>query len=238
MESIIGKTFGCLTIIKETERPKDLKTKDKWYECKCLECGKYSKVNGRSIKRGRRSFCECNRNKNRSKKLKNLNVKDLKGKIFGLMKVICDSGEREQGSVIWKCECINCGKFYNRRGSFLINGYQNSCRCAITGSNHYRWRSDYTFNDRSSRRSFTQLIKWRKKVYLRDNYKCWVCGDNVGGNLVAHHLDGWDNFKKKRFFVKNGVTLCESCHIEFHELYGFGDNTKNQFYEYLKIKGK
>lgn len=79
--------------------------------------------------------------------------------------------------------------------------------------------------------------KWREEVYKRDNYTCQCCGDNKGGNLNAHHLDGYNWCNMKRFLIENGVTLCEDCHKNFHITYKYGNNTKEQFQEWiLKVK--
>ena len=51
--------------------------------------------------------------------------------------------------------------------------------------------------------------------------------------LNAHHLDGWDWNKIDRYNVDNGITLCEICHKDFHLMYGYGENTKEQFEEYM-----
>lgn len=76
--------------------------------------------------------------------------------------------------------------------------------------------------------------EWRKEVYKKDNYTCQCCGDNKGGNLNAHHLDGYDWCEEKRLDINNGITLCKNCHSDFHYVYGYGGNTKEQFEEWLK----
>ena len=76
---------------------------------------------------------------------------------------------------------------------------------------------------------------WRRKVYEKDNYTCQCCGDDKGGNLNAHHLEGYNSNKDKRIDVNNGITLCEKCHKKFHDKYGRGNNTKKQFEEFLTL---
>ena len=74
---------------------------------------------------------------------------------------------------------------------------------------------------------------WRKAVYERDGYDCLACGHH-GGDLNAHHLFSYVDTPEKRFDVENGVTLCPKCHTKFHLVYGFGGNTAEQFYEWIK----
>ncbi|WNM55253.1 hypothetical protein CoNPh26_CDS0166 [Staphylococcus phage S-CoN_Ph26] len=59
-----------------------------------------------------------------------------------------------------------------------------------------------------------------------------VCNQN--GYLHAHHLDGYHWCKDKRYDLNNGVTLCKDHHFNFHKQYGYKNNTKEQFEEYLK----
>jgi hypothetical protein len=73
---------------------------------------------------------------------------------------------------------------------------------------------------------------WRIAVYERDSYSCVVCGDDRGGNLVAHHKDGYHWCKGKRYDVENGATSCSVCHDEFHRLYGKEMNTEEQWNEF------
>lgn len=99
------------------------------------------------------------------------------------------------------------------------------------GEKNPRWNPNLTEEDRERERHLTQLIPWRKSVFQRDCHTCQVC--NIwGGEIRAHHLNGWNWAKNERFDINNGITLCECCHTLFHSIYGYGDNTKAQFLQF------
>ncbi|XZH99787.1 NUMOD3 domain-containing DNA-binding protein (plasmid) [Clostridium perfringens] len=77
---------------------------------------------------------------------------------------------------------------------------------------------------------------WISSVYKRDKYTCICCGDNKGGNLNAHHLNGYNWDKENRLNIDNGVCLCCNCHKKLHKIYGYGNNTLEQFKEFYKNK--
>lgn len=87
-------------------------------------------------------------------------------------------------------------------------------------------------------RKTSNYQEWRLKVYARDNFTCVKCGKprDYKTKLNAHHLDSFMYNEKLRYDVNNGVTLCQSCHIEFHAKYTNRNNTKEQFEEFLKTK--
>lgn len=66
-----------------------------------------------------------------------------------------------------------------------------------------------------------------------DFYKCQCCGDNKGGSLCAHHLESYRNNPDLRTSLENGTTLCEKCYRKFHNQYGYRNNTREQFEEFL-----
>lgn len=76
-------------------------------------------------------------------------------------------------------------------------------------------------------------IRWAKAVKQRDFHCCQICGF-VGGSLNSHHLNAWASYPDQRYDTENGVTLCTSCHDRFHEVYGKGENTEEQFEEFTK----
>lgn len=64
-------------------------------------------------------------------------------------------------------------------------------------------------------RSSPKYSSWRRSVFERDNYTCQDCGVR-GGVLNAHHIKLFKSYKKLRFKVSNGITLCEKCHRNRH----------------------
>ena len=81
------------------------------------------------------------------------------------------------------------------------------------------WKGGITAKNLLLRTSFNYK-KWRKAVFERDDYTCQECGDNKGGNLEADHIKPFSKYPKLRFDIKNGRTLCKSCHQKT-DTYGF-----------------
>lgn len=77
-------------------------------------------------------------------------------------------------------------------------------------------------------------VKWADTVRRRDHFTCVICG-RKGVAINAHHLNAWASHPDERYDVDNGVTLCVFHHEDFHEKYGKGKNTKEQFEEYREI---
>jgi len=121
---------------------------------------------------------------------------------------------------------------YKMKQSISKTGKKNGMY-GVRGEKSPRWNNNLTDYERVVGRKTIKDTIWREKVYEKDNYTCVVCGDNRGGNLNAHHLYSHNRYIDKRYDVNNGVTLCEACHKAFHDKYGYGDNTKEQFDEFI-----
>ena len=61
-------------------------------------------------------------------------------------------------------------------------------------------------------RGSAKYITFRKAVLRRDKYTCRKCKSKKF--LEVHHIKPWAKFKKLRFKVSNGITLCRSCHAK------------------------
>lgn len=166
---------------------------------------------------------------------------NLIGKKFGKLTVISKLNERnEKGSIFWMCNCT-CGNDVKVPTSQLTAGKTSSCGCIrenMKGENHPSYNPLLTEKDRRRKRYIVggeSTRKLRENVFKRDSYTCVLC-NKIGGDMNAHHLNGWDNFKEQRFDLDNLVTLCTSCHSGFHKTYGYGGNTREQFEEYSNTR--
>jgi hypothetical protein len=84
---------------------------------------------------------------------------------------------------------------------------------AMVGPKSAQWKGGVSL-DRDRVRYGTELKKWRKEVFARDNYTCQDCG--AKNHLHAHHIIEWAKDESKRFEVSNGKTLCIDCHGKVH----------------------
>jgi hypothetical protein len=163
----------------------------------------------------------------------------LDGRRFGRLVVVCRAGSGWK-KAMWFCRC-DCGEEKVVCSRALVSGRTKSCGC------YHRevWQkvlknpllTDEDREQSRQRRIDPRNIEWRNAVYERDNFVCRVCGDTRGGNLVAHHKESWNKDREKRFDVENGVTCCVGCHKEFHSLFGYGENTAEEWSLFLKSKG-
>lgn len=239
-----NQKFGKLTVIKECGKDKH---KNFIWLCEC-DCGNTTEVTTAMLRSGHTKSCGCYQ-KERASEASRAN---LTGKKIGRLTVIKDTGKNKKSSerskhAIWLCKC-ECGNSVEITTTSLNGGRTHSCGCIqkegirerMTGKNHPHYNPNLTAEQRTKHRyklgGNTYAQKWRKEVFERDDYTCQVCGDRNGNGhkaiLNAHHLDGWNWCKSKRFDIDNGVTLCTTHHKEFHKIYGSGNNTRQQFEEY------
>lgn len=131
-------------------------------------------------------------------------------------------------------ECCICGKPLLRRKSRLKTRTYNVCSKECKAVLTHRLCYDESITDevrRTDRNYFPENRVFVKSVLQRDDYTCQICGKR-GGNLAAHHINGFNWDADNRFNPDNGITLCESCHRGFHAEYGYGNNTSEQFNGY------
>lgn len=141
-----------------------------------------------------------------------------------------------------ECKCPICEKVFLRTKSQVEKHEVSYCskKCVsiaykerFAGESNPHWDDSKTDEERLKDRKYLEYVQWRNEVYKRDNYTCKCCGDSSGGNLNAHHLNSYNSDIEHRTDIDNGITLCESCHKSFHKIYGYGNNTKKQFDEFM-----
>lgn len=134
---------------------------------------------------------------------------------------------------------IQCNKGHIYETTY--NSFKQGCKCTECdkerwmGINNPRYNESLTDEERLETRDTLENINWRNGTYKKDNYTCQYCGVK-GGRLNAHHLDGFRWCEDERLDIDNGITLCKEHHKEFHHIYGYGHNTKEQFNKWILLK--
>lgn len=133
-------------------------------------------------------------------------------------------------------QCDICQqKFYRTwREHKDYNGTIYCKKCSVilrSGENAYNWNPNLTKKDRINGRDYKEYDDFVKRVMSRDNYTCKVCGSKM--KIKVHHLNSYNWCVSGRTDDNNGVTLCDICHNSFHSIYGRGNNTKDQFEDWI-----
>lgn len=175
---------------------------------------------------------------------KNGNISNKKYVVLPGTKIKVQSEDLPKNSrydVEVQCDC--CDKIYNqpyasyckynRDGKIYCK--QCTMKLFMSGEKHFRWKTDKTQEERINGRNYDEYYIFIRKVLQRDDYTCQCCKNKVDGDANVHHLDGYDWCQEKRTDETNGITLCENCHKNFHSVYGYGNNTKQQFEEWIEI---
>ena len=146
-------------------------------------------------------------------------------------------------TIYYNCEYCGAEKSINkhcyetREHHFCSNECHNKWmkeNGVFKGENNPRYNPNLTQEERELGRNIDGYVEWRNEVFKRDNWTCQCCG--AKGDINAHHINSYNWDKEHRVDIDNGVTLCEECHKEFHKLYGYGYNTKEQYEEFIKNK--
>lgn len=133
-----------------------------------------------------------------------------------------------------KVKCKDCGKVWEMNPTKILAG-QGCSDCWYkfnTKENHHKWNPNKTNDERLIERKYDEYYDFIDKVLKRDNYTCQIT-EQVGHKLNVHHLNGYNWDKENRTNIDNGITLSEEIHKEFHTLYGRGNNTKEQFIDFV-----
>lgn len=138
--------------------------------------------------------------------------------------------------------CMECYKLYHR------------------GPNHPLWKGGPSEVKEYIRKN---IRAWKRQVLIKDNFQCILTKERTH-SLVVHHLKSFNtilneasqntgipvlqklaDYENEEYIqltnevirlhdVNNGVTLTKEIHDLFHEIYGRGDNTPEQFKEFTR----
>lgn len=139
-------------------------------------------------------------------------------------------------NILFECSCGD--KWITTPERVLIGNHCKKCGYLnMQGKNNYFYNPNLTEEDRlneNKRYRNPRYLEFRDNCFKRDNYTCRITGIRSKGDIVVHHLNGFNWDKENRTNVDNGVTLNKKIHKKFHKLYGKGNNTKQQFLEFIE----
>ena len=124
--SLVGKTFGKLTVLNRDLSKEIGHGKESYWICQC-KCGNQISVLGKSLISGKTKSCGCLRKELLTIK----NALDLTNQKFGKVTAIKNTKQLdEHHSYIWECKC-DCGQIFYASAERLQAGHINSCGCSI-----------------------------------------------------------------------------------------------------------
>lgn len=115
--------------------------------------------------------------------------KNLKGKQFGFLKVIEDTGLTKNGSAVWRCECLLCGRIVDKTRTSLKTGTK-SCGCIKRETASKRGKKNLIDHAGETFGRLTVIGDSGKRtssnrVLLACRCECGQVIDGLYGNLVS-----------------------------------------------------
>jgi len=114
------------------------------------------------------------------------------------------------------CLCV-CGE-KDKKCLSAVRANKKCKKCVkkrMSGSNNPNYNPNLTDEEREHNRDYPEYVEWAKTVKDDDEYCCYLCGLE-GVRLVSHHILPFSKYPERRTSLENGITLCETCHKQFH----------------------
>ena len=164
---LTGQQFGDLTVLYQTEKPKNKSYSCAFWMCRC-SCGVERAFPAQSLKDGHATNCGCKT----AEKLSKRGVKDITGQRFGhllVLEQVPKPSHCKSNGAYFKCKC-DCGNEKIVMGKSLRNGKTKSCGC------HMDQITDLTG------RRFGHLVveKLDNNTENRGNGAMWICRCDCG----------------------------------------------------------
>lgn len=204
-------------------------------KCKCLIHNKIYMNTPKRLLNGSCGCDECVKEVKRKNKLKT-NEQFLQELFKRNIDVIpLEKYKGNNSRILFKC---SCGDLWETTPERVLLG--NHCKkCGyknLLGENNHFYNSNLTEDDRNNRNYRFRNPQYKKFVYdcfERDNYTCQISGKKSKGDIVVHHINGFNWDVNNRYNIDNGITLNKEIHKEFHKIFGKGNNTKEQFIRFV-----
>lgn len=126
------------------------------------------------------------------------------------------------------------GKCYSIKTQFkkgLIPWNKGKNQTSTSGEKNINWKGGVS-KLREKERKNIEIYEWKRNCLIRDDFTCQKTGIK-GGDMQIHHILNFSEYPELRTNIENGITLSKESHKEFHKIYGYTNNTKEQLIEFL-----
>ena len=157
---------------------------------------------------------------------------------FKILVYYFDLSESSRTKVRVKCDYPGCTDIheteyryytkYNHDGITYCSKHANPVFRSGEKNPLYNPNKEYDNIRKTPEYAITKL-----SVHERDKYTCVSCGKKIY-DPVFHHLYSVNTHTELACKIDNAVTLCKKCHKDFHDIYGYGNNTPAQFIDFIK----
>lgn len=114
------------------------------------------------------------------------------------------------------------GEYLRKKRGPMSNETKEKIRQAQLGPKAWNWKGGRTHLTERLRKS-NKYKNWRKQIFERDDFTCQMCNKR-GVRLQADHIKSFADYPELRFDLRNGRTLCISCHMNTPN-WGFKNRT-------------
>lgn len=231
IKNLTGQKIGHLTVLGMAEKPNCQETRAYWW-CQC-DCSEHNiiLVDGKSLRNGNTKSCGCLQKKlarqNAIKRNTSIfpgkgNKRNLTNRIFGkLIALEATNFRANDGSIIWKCKCLNDNNIIFASAHLLLNGSIKSCGCLISNGenkieqllkeNNIYYKKEFSFSDLYDKSS-SYPLRFDFAIFNKNNNLLYLI-EYDGIQHFQETLYSHDNFenRKRRDELKN--SYCKSHNI-------------------------
>lgn len=224
-KNLTGQTFNRLTVLGRA--PSQSKTH--WYVI--CSCPKHTikTARGDQLTNGETQSCGCYNLELTTQKGRN-NKKDISYQVFNFVQVLDATNERDQGSIIYNCQCLKCRRRFQNCARNIMHGLVKSCGClkesigelaiaTILKENNISFVREKVFD--SCRFTESAHAKARFDFYVNNSYLIEFDGvqhfrDGCFGNNLQDRQE--KDAYKNQWCIENNIPLIRIPYTHLDEL--------------------
>lgn len=217
---LTGQDFGYWHVIERAEN--DSWGKSQWL-CHCTLCDKTTKVvYGSHLRGGRSTSCGCSK----MEKMRQANIKNETGKVYGYLKVermaTPEEKPRNIDGIYWVCSCLHCGrKNVIVKGDYLRNGDTSSCGCILSKNESliaqmldglgFTYIQQYKFDDLTSTGRECDRLMFDFAIIHPITKQLLYLIEYDGIQHFHYGTSGWNNEEQQKVTHRNDLLKNQYC---------------------------